>query len=251
MRPITQNLGATALILSAPLLGGYSLGWVIPLLGGLWWGAVGGSWIGALAAGWGMLAAGMGALTPDWLAIFGHIPPMPAVMERFSGADSLETLSLLVSPLIPDSTILLYHLLQIALWGLVGMFAGKLNDRSEIQNRRPWGGALIAIGGGFVLLGAHLALATWLGQSIVTMPNYSAWILAAAASGVIAAALEMLQDFFEHPLPRGEWSNPKPGKGTTPEPESSPNPVPSPVEFLPLKQEIDPDDLILLELDEN
>jgi len=252
VRPLTQNLGAMVLVVSAPLLGGFSLAWMIPLLGGLWWGAAGGSWIGALAALWGMVAAGMAGLNPDWLAIFGHFPPITDIVERFATADSLETLGLLVFPLAPDTTVLLYHLLQIALWGLVGTFAGNLNDRPDVQNRSPWGGALIAIAGGFTLLGFHLVLAFWLGQPAADTPDYVMWVMAASTAGVIAAALEMLQDFFEHPLPRLRRAKPRPRGVAEPEPGSGPEPVPTPAQYPPFdeKKGKDGEDLILLELDE-
>lgn len=252
MRPLTQHLGATVLVMSAPLLGEYSLGWVIPLMGGLWWGAAGGSWIGALAAFWGMIAAGMAEFTPDWLAIFGHLPPMTAVVERFSGADSLETLGLLINPLAPDTTALLYYLLQIALWGMVGTVTGNLNDRPNVQNRHPWGSALIALAGGFTLLGVHLALAFWLRQPAAETPNLSLWVMAAATTGVLAAALEMLQDFFEHPLPRLGRKKPRAGGVTASETVSSPEPVSPPVSYPPFKKVNDKnkEDLIQLELDE-
>ena len=251
MRPLTQNLGAVVLVLSAPLLGGFSLAWVTPLLGGLWWGATGGSWIGALAALWGMVAAGMAGLNPDWLAIFGHFPSITAIVQRFATADSLETLGLLVFPLASDTTVLLYHLLQIALWGMVGTFIGNLNDRPNVQNRRPWGGALIAIIGGFTLLGIHLLLAFWLRQPAADTPDYPMWVMAAATAGVIAAALEMLQDFFEHPLPRLGRAK-SAGKVAEPGPGSGPDPVPTPVRYPPFdeKKDKDGEDLILLELDE-
>jgi hypothetical protein len=252
MRPLSQHLGATILVLSAPLLGSYSLGWVIPLLGGLWWGAAGGSWIGALAAFWGLLATGMAGLTPDWLVIAGRMPLMPAVLDRFAGADSLETLGLLIYPLAPDTTILLYNLLQIAIWGLVGTGAGNLNDRPDIQNRRPWGGALIAIVGGFVLFGAHYSLALWLAQPVTQTLHTAFWLMAAATSGVIAAALEMGQDFFEHPLPRLDWKKPRAGGTPASEPAAGPEPVSPPTHFQPFQKEKNKakEDLIQLELDE-
>ena len=252
MRPLSQHLGATILVLAAPWLGGYSLGWVIPLLGGLWWGATGGSWIGALAAFWGLLATGMAGLTPDWLVIAGRMSLMPGILERFAGADSLETLGLLLYPLAPDTTVLLYNLLQIGLWGLVGTLAGNLNDRPEVQHHRPWGGALIALVGGFVLFGAHFALALWLAQPVTATLHTGFWLMAAATSGVITAALEMVQDFFEHPLPRLGWKKPRPGGATAPKPIPAPEPVIPPTHFQPFQKENkqSKEDLIQLELDE-
>lgn len=254
MRPLTQHLGATVLVMSAPLLRSYSLGWIIPLLGGLWWGASAGSWIGSLAALWGMLAFGMAGLPPDWLANMGLFPSMSAIVTRFDGANSLDALRQLILPLAPDTTALLYHLLQIALWGVVGTVIGHLNDRPKVQNLRPWGGALLSVVGGFVLLGGHLALGYWLSASAIQTLNISFGVIAAATAGVIAAALEMLQDFFEHPLPRPKPRQQKsrPAKGTPSEPVSGPEPVPPPTEYPPFdaKKEKAKEDLILLELDE-
>ncbi|HNB53156.1 MAG TPA: hypothetical protein PK530_14495 [Anaerolineales bacterium] len=252
MRPLTQHLGATVLVMSAPLLSGYSLGWVIPLLGGLWWGASAGSWIGSLAAFWGMLAAGMAGLNPDWLAHAGQVPPMVAVVERFAGANSLEALRLLVTPLAPDTTALLYNLLQIAVWGIVATVAGNLNDRPNVQNRRPLGGALIALVGGFTLLGAHLLFAYWLGQPAAESLDLRIGLMAAATTGVMAAALVMLQDFFEHPLPRPKPRKPRPAESAPPEPVTGPEPVSPPTQYPPFdpKKQKSQEDLILLELDE-
>lgn len=251
MRPLTQHLGATVLVMSAPLLRGYSLGWIIPLLGGLWWGAVAGSWIGSLAAFWGMLAVGMAGLPADWLTNMGLFPSMSAAVTRFDGANSLDALRLLILPLAPDTTVLLYHLLQIALWGIVGTVVGSLNDRPNFQNRRPWGGALLALIGGFVLLGGHLALGYWLSELAQTI-NLRLGLMAAATAGVIAAALEMLQDFFEHPLPRPKPRQSRPATSTPPDPSSPPEPVPPPTKYPPFdaKKEKAKEDLILLELDE-
>lgn len=251
MRPLTQHLGATVLVISAPLLRGYSLGWVIPLLGGLWWGAAAGSWIGSLAALWGMLVFGMAGLPPDWLANMGLFPSMSAVAARFEGANSLDALRLLILPLAPDTTALLYHLLQIALWGVVGTVIGNLNDRPSFQNHRPWGSALLAVIGGFVLLGGHLALGYWLSELAQTIDLRLA-VMAAATTGIITAALEMLQDFFEHPLPRPKPRPQKSYPAPPPEPGPGPEAVPPPTEFPPFdaKKEKAKEDLILLELDE-
>ncbi|MFQ5617315.1 MAG: hypothetical protein ACE5GO_12755, partial [Anaerolineales bacterium] len=210
-RAFVQNLGAAVLVLAAPFLSGYSLVWIVPLLGGLWWGASGGAWTGGLAALWGMLAAGMAGLNPDWLVLLGDTPSlrlrsgqaMSAVVERFAAADSLETLILLLEPLTSDTTVLLYHVLQIGAWAFMGSLVGKLADRKSVQDRHPWGTALIAILAPFVLLAAHVGLAFWLGQqSAETLPPWDTLLVAAAAVGVSAAALEFLHDFFEHPLPR-------------------------------------------------
>ena len=52
-RLFVHYLGATVLVLAVPLLAQYHLHWLIPILGGLWWGGNRGIWVGGLAALWG------------------------------------------------------------------------------------------------------------------------------------------------------------------------------------------------------
>ena len=115
-----NNLGATLLALAAPWLAPLYLAWIVPVLGGLWWGAAGGAIIGGAAALWGLLIAGMTGLNPDWLMRLSASPLTANLISRFSEANSVETLNQIIEPLAPGPTTLLYFLLQILLWAVVG-----------------------------------------------------------------------------------------------------------------------------------
>ncbi len=119
-RVFIHNMGAMILVLASPWLARYNVAWVVPVLGGLWWGATGGAWMGGLAALWGQVLAGMAGLNPDWLALIGTSPTVAGVAQRFGEANSLETLELILEPLAPNATLLLYHLLQVVAWAAVG-----------------------------------------------------------------------------------------------------------------------------------
>jgi hypothetical protein len=267
-RIFIHNLGALVLVLAAPWLARYNLAWVVPVLGGLWWGAAGGAWMGALAALWGQLLAGMAGLNPDWLTLIGTSPSVTGVAQRFGEADSLDTLKLILEPLAPHSTLLLYHLLQVFAWAAVGGLVGFLADRAWVQHRRPWGAILIAVGAAFALLGAHVGLGVWLEQHTpeTLTAMWPSLITATLVVAVVVVALEVLRDFLEHPLPPRPrrkttltarkagiapgwriWRGHQHGSGRDRATERAPLPLPS---QLPDWEPADePEDLIMLELD--
>lgn len=249
-RIFIHNLGGLVLVLASPWLASYDLAWAVPLLGGLWWGAAGGAWIGGLAALWGQLAAGMAGLDPDWLTLGGSVPSLAGVAQRFGPADSLQTLKLILEPWAPNASRLLYHLLQIAGWAAVGGVAGILADQAWMQRRRPWASVLIALVGAGALLAMHVGLGLWLEQH--TLASVAALWPTLAVSAVIVAAvvsgLELVRHFLEHPLPPprrrvSAWRR----RSASAEPERAPLPLPA---QLPEWQAADqPEDLIMLELD--
>ncbi len=272
-RAVIHNLGAALLILSSPVLGGYYLAWLVPVLGGLWWGARGGLWIGLLAALWGLSAAAMAGVQPDWLLLLGQTPTAGAVIANFAGADSLETLYRFISPFAADTTTLLYAILQIAMWGLAGGLVGRLagaQDPVAVDLRgdspgnaarppawlsrlgRPWGAGLVAGLGVIGLLVGHFALAWWLVRP--SLPAIDALpvplLLGTATASVLAAALEALRDFFERPFPLvspGRWAL---RSQPVVEEHASPEPVPLPADYPDFTQDASEDDeLIMLELD--
>ncbi len=249
-RIFIHNLGGLVLVLAAPWLAQYHLAWAVPLLGGLWWGMAGGAWMGGLAALWGQAVAGMAGLDPDWLALLGTSPTMAGVAQRFGEANSLETLKLLLEPLAPNATLLLYHLLQVIAWATVGGLVGFLAGRKWMSNRRPWGTILTGVAGAAALLGVHAGLGLWLEQySQATLSSLWPMLVATAVVvGVVVGALEGLRNFLEHPLPprrRVKPSRRRPRQAT--EPERAPLPVPS---QLPAWEPADEaEDLIMLELD--
>ncbi len=197
-----NNLGATLLVLATPWLATYQLAWMIPILGGLWWGASGGAWIGAMAALWGKMLFGMSAINPDWLMLMGQAPSMPNVMARFGQTNSLETLTLLLAPISADTTALLYHLLQILIWVIVAALLGVVTDRASLSDRHPWPNVLLCVAGALALLLAHITFGFWLNQQTLETlePLWTTLALSAALAALAAALLEILRDFFDHPL---------------------------------------------------
>jgi len=243
-----QNLGGTLLTLASPLLGSIYLAWIIPLLGGLWWGPLGGALMGGLGALWGQIAAGMVGLEPDWMRLFGILPDLRFLPVRFASANSLETLLLLLNPLAPNSTALLYHILQVVIWAFVGWTVGMLAEKEWMQYRRPRSTAVMVAVGSFALAVLHILINLWLG--VVISPN--SWMglgMTALVSAVAAAGLEGGLDFFEHPLPlprkiafeMDDDITESPKRQTIPSAPSSTSETNS--------ETNKPDDLIMLELD--
>ena len=203
-RLIINNMGGTLLVLTAPWLAQAHLEWLAPLLGGLWWGRRG-AWIGALAALWGQIFFGMTGQYADWIANMGIAPQVSGLLERFGAANSLETLRLLVEPLAPNPTVLLYHLLQVVLWGMAAGLIGAACENNWTQQKHPWRAVALALAGAAGLLAGHLALANWLEQYST---SDLAWIIpglweSALYGSLLAVGLEILRDFVEHPLAVG------------------------------------------------
>ncbi len=206
-RLFIQNLGGTLLVLTAPWLAQAHLEWLAPLLGGLWWGRRG-AWIGALAALWGQLFFGMTGQHADWVANMGLAPQVSRLLERFGDANSLQTLRLLIEPLAPNPTVLLYHLLQVVLWGMTAGLIGAVCEQTWTQQKHPWRAVAVTLGGAAGLLAGHFALARWLAQdpagAVYSTADF-AWIVpglweSALYSALLAVGLEIVRDFVEHPL---------------------------------------------------
>jgi hypothetical protein len=165
-RLFVHYLGATILVLATPLLAKYHLHWLVPILGGLWWGGVSGAWIGGLAAMWGKILGGMAGLNMDWLVMAGQVPGAEAIVLRFQGANSLETLLLLVEPFATTSGVILYNLLQVVGWAVAGGFVGALAWRKWVKYRTPWSILVLTAGGGLIMMATHLGLPYWLQEAI-------------------------------------------------------------------------------------
>lgn len=201
-RVFINNLGATLLTLAAPLFGQFYLPWVTPVLGGLWWGPVGGLLIGGLSALWGQVLSGMQGLNPDLTLRLGGGWDPAALVERFAGIDSLATLWRLVEPLAPDSTSLLLFLLQVGLWGAVGSVLGALAEKPWAQRRRPASGVALAWLGVCILLAGQVLSGLWLQQytAELLMRLTRPLGLAFALSGLAVSLFELLHDLVEYPL---------------------------------------------------
>ncbi len=203
-RVFIHNLGATLLVVLTPWLAQYHLEWITVLLGGLWWGKSGGAWMGGIAALWGQVLFGMTGQSPNWLDMMGIAPTLQGLFAQFKDANSLETLKLIVFPLGPNPTLLLYHLLQIALWAMVGGLIGGLSETNWVQQKHPWRAVAIAILGAGAIALANIGLANWLDQY---KADDFAWIVpglmeSALYASVAAALLESTRDVIEHPLHR-------------------------------------------------
>lgn len=165
-RQIVHYLGASVLIFGVIILAQYHLHWLVPILAGLWWGGARGAWVGALAALWGKMLGGMAGLDIDWLSLAGHSLPAEGIVTRFQGANSLQTLLLLVEPFAATSAVVLYNLLQIIGWAVAAGFVGSLAARKWVKYRAPWSILLVTAGGGLILMGTHLGLPYWLQEAI-------------------------------------------------------------------------------------
>ena len=160
-------LGATALVLATPLLAEYHVHWLVPVLGGLWWGGATGAWVGALAALWGKLIGGMAGMNIDWVLMAGQSPEVEMVAARFGDANSLDTLLLLIDPFATSSTLMLYHLLQVAGWAATGAFVGTLSTHRWVKYHAPWSVLVVTAGGGLIMLLTHVGLPFWLQDAVL------------------------------------------------------------------------------------
>lgn len=165
-RLFVHYLGATVLVLATPVLAEYHLHWLVPILGGLWWGGAVGVWVGILAALWGKILGGMAGLNLDWLVLAGQAPDVHAILTRFYEANSLDTLLLLIEPFADTSSVILYNLLQIIGWAIAGGFVGSLAGRKWIKYRTPWSILVLTAGGGVIMLATHLGLPYWLHEAV-------------------------------------------------------------------------------------
>ena len=168
-RLFAHFLGATTLVLATPWLAQYHLHWLVPVLGGLWWGGLTGMWVGGLAAVWGKLAGGMAGLDVDAVLVAGQIPGIQLIAERFGSANSLDTLILLVEPFATTSGLMLYSLLQIVGWAAAGAFVGTFSTHRWVKYHVPWSIMVITAGGGLILLATHLGLPHWLQETSPSM----------------------------------------------------------------------------------
>lgn len=165
-RLCVHYMGAVTLVLAAPLLAKYHLHWLVPILGGLWWGGGAGAWVGALAAFWGKVINGMAGQSIDWLMAAGQTPDIAALAVRFQNANSLDTLLLIIEPFADTSSVILYNLLQIVGWAIAGGFVGSLAWRKWVKYRTPWSVLVVTAAGGLIMLITHVGLPYWLPEAL-------------------------------------------------------------------------------------
>jgi len=199
-RPAGHYLGATVLILAVPALAKYHLHWAVPILAGLWWGSINGFWIAAAAALWGKLLAGMAGLDIDWLVMSGQSPSLAGLMQRYNGLGALETLGKLVQPLAPDTTLLLYHLLQIVAWALVAGFVGFVAGQKWLYHRYPWSTLIVSAVGVIAMGLSHLFLTVWLKETDLATFDYEPLLIVAVIGLVVSSTLEVVRQSLELPV---------------------------------------------------
>lgn len=254
------NLGGILLVILTPTLAGGYLAWLAPLLGGLWWGTPGGLLLGGLAALWGKLQAGLAGLDPDWLSLFGLIPDTGAALGAFQHNNSLGALYQLFLPLMPDSTAVLYHLLQLCAWVFSGWLVAQLAQKETIQYHRPRSTVMILALGAFLLMVFHVALAAWLRPQVLST-LWQPLLLTGLVSALAAMLAEALAFFLEHPwglMARSHLTSSLGGRSPLPAvkmeiPETAPLPDASDDIKLKEAKPRDPpdedDSLILMEID--
>ncbi len=257
-RPLSHYLGATVLVLATPLLAKYNLHWLVPIIAGLWWGATNGLWIAGLAALWGKILGGMAGLSADWLLLAGKMPAVAGVSQRFHALSAIDTLNKLLQPFAPNSTVLLYHLMQIALWAAVGALVGVLADRNWLHRRfYPWATIITAAIGAVGLVAGHLFMTLWLQDAAPEVFPWQTVLTAAAYAAVITGGADVIRRFLDLPLApatrkrftlpvfrRFRWTESRTEKAFRH--NSAPVPVPNLPDWEPPTEN---NDLILLELD--
>ena len=199
-RPFSHYLGATVLVLAVPVLARYHLHWLVPIIAGLWWGAVNGVWMAALAAFWGKLLGGMAGLEIDWLVMAGQSPSVAGLLQRYQGIDALETLLKLLQPFATNPTVLLYHLLQIALWAMVAALMGFFTTQKWVHYKYPWSTLLVTTLGAVALALGHILLASWLSEAAPPVLNYSFLFIAVVFSLIVSSSLEVTRKYLDLPL---------------------------------------------------
>ncbi|GAB4531759.1 MAG: hypothetical protein Fur0018_19970 [Anaerolineales bacterium] len=245
-RPASRHLALAALLLAAPFLTRWHLGWLPLLLGGLYLGHSGGAWLGALSALWGMMVAAAHGYMPDWLTFAAAPWQAELVAARFTGLNSWRTLYALIEPLAPNSTALLYHLLQVGVWMGAGMLVGYAVQKAS-KGGRPTEILPITLGGAASLGILQGLLALWLGVHPWGwfVSQKSSLLLPMLIAPLAATWLDILRDFFGRPLPPAP-SHQKRSNAPLVSPQISPNLLPKSPK--PEKND-DESDLIMLELD--
>ena len=251
---VARHLAALVLILAIPLLLPYRLIWLVPFLAGLWWFEWGGVLVGMGSALWLKIFAGMCGATPDFIPLSGQTLATGQLIERFSDANSFQTLLWMTESLRPDSQTLLFHVVEVLGWGLAGYGVGMMRRRMESMSR-PNLGLLVGVTAGFLGMGVGslaLPVALDLGKmSIWPISLLLNFLIECGVSGVIAVGLYGLSRHLIRPvmLPvrsriRSQEEAPYPS--IQPEPEPRPRIRPQP---RVRASEDEPTDIIMIDLD--
>jgi len=147
---LLRRPGLWLLILAAPLLARWPLGYGGAVLGGAIWGASGGGLGGGLTALWLKIWAVLAEHSPflPWSAVPLDVASLQA---RFGAANSWQTVLLLARPFAGSRNSLL-HLLQILAWCGGGVVTGLMAQGRAGRTKPPAASRWAALGG--ILLGA-------------------------------------------------------------------------------------------------
>jgi hypothetical protein len=188
----------------------------------------------------------MAYVPPDLVNLLGILPVIKNSFGQLASANSLDVFRILFLPLAPDSSTLLYNILQIAIWSFVGWMVGMFNEKDSVQVHRPKSSVFLVGAGIFTLAVLQILLNLWLGSPI-TSSAQAALGFTAFFSFILVVALEVGQYFFEHPLPVPVQRS-APIQFEVDHAPSSPSPMPvPPLPEMPADDKSD--DLIMLELD--
>ncbi len=246
----TRNLDVLLLVLLTPFLNGIYLAWLTPLLAGLWWGSLSGLLAGIFSALCTKLLFGLIGVSADYLNLPGLYPDLERFLARLNGIPSLQFLQLPVQIFAPDSTIALYHLLQILGWGFCGWMIGELTLKDRVQYHRPRATIGLLTLGAALLSAIHFGLALWLNPKNLGFLT-DAVLISAFPALAISLVIELLTYFFERPLPYtlapiippvsapAPLDTPAPASPAAPEPQSGHG----------IKENSDDDSVIMIELD--
>ncbi len=246
----TRNLGVLLLVLLTPFLNGIYLAWLTPLLAGLWWGGLSGLLAGIFSALWTKLLFGLTGASADYLSLPGLYPDLERLLTRLNGITSLQFLQLPVQIFAPDSTIALYHLLQILGWGFCGWMIGELTLKDGVQYHRPRATIGLLALGAALLSAIHFGLALWLNPQNLRFLTVAVLISAFPALA-ISLVIELFKYFFERPLPYTPAPITPPISAPAPLDTPAPTspPVPEPYAGHGIKENSDDDSVIMIELD--
>jgi hypothetical protein len=215
---VARALPLALMILIAPILAPYHLTPVLPLLFGLWaaessvggWGKVGGTVSGALCALWLKICSGMSGYAVDLWQINGGAVDFVSLYGQFHTADSLQTLLLLVEPLVKApqgnaATVLLFNVLQIFAWGGAAYVVSAVYDLlssslGRAGGRGVWRATLSLAPGLLVLWAGYVAVPSWLR---VSGPRWldPFWLPAQVLlAGAVALGIDGLLRYLGQPL---------------------------------------------------
>jgi hypothetical protein len=182
------------------------------------------------SAFWLKIFAGMCGATPDLIQLSGQTLASQQLIDRFSGANSFQTLLWLTEPLTLNSQTLLLHVLEILGWGLAGYGVGLVRRRME-RSSRPNLGLLLSIVVGLVGIGiGSLALPMVLDlreSSLVSISLLLNFLIECGLSGIISIGLYGMSRYLNRPTVQFVRSRTEARRPVV-QPVSAPEPVPRP-----------------------